>query len=250
MDRRDFLKLTAATGAVATLSNFLIGGGINGLVEKASAAAQAPVPNEDVWIKTTCNQCQEWDQVIVHRVNGVAIKVEGDPDGLWESGGQVGRFHPICANGNAGITRIYDPWRVKAPMKRTNPEKGPGVDPKWVEISWDEAYNTVADMIKKVRAKGVNGVFSINQSGHNSQFGSSFSSAMRGPCTNIGMGMSWCETGHYTDVAMSGGWVMDMDYDTKHMTKLLIQATYSGEVRQVRIQTRHLVVWRSPDARD
>jgi len=33
----------------------------------------------------------------------------------------------------------YDPDRVKVPMKRTNPVKGRGVDPKWVPITWDEA---------------------------------------------------------------------------------------------------------------
>jgi anaerobic selenocysteine-containing dehydrogenase len=41
-------------------------------------------------------------------------------------------------------------------MKRTNPDKGPGVDPKWQEISWDEAYNIVADKLKKIRAENPN----------------------------------------------------------------------------------------------
>jgi anaerobic selenocysteine-containing dehydrogenase len=165
-------------------------------------------------------QCFFYDHVKVHRVNGVAVKVEGDPDGMWQS--KKGRFHPICANGQSGLQRIYDPWRIKAPLKRTNPEKGPGVDPKWVEISWDEAYNTVADMIKKVRAKGKDAVFNINQSGHCNQFGSSFASAMAGDGSNVGMGMSWCEAGHYSTVANSGMWVPVPDYE---LGNYLIQAT-------------------------
>ena len=40
---------------------------------------------------------------------------------------------------------------MKGPVKRTNPVKGRGVDPKWVEISWDEAINTVADRLSKIR---------------------------------------------------------------------------------------------------
>ena len=211
LSRRDFLKLSATAGAVAALSSVSPWSEIGGLVEKGSAAAVAQTPQEDVWVKTLCNQCFFLDQVIVHRVNGVAVKVEGDPDGLWQS--KNGRFHPLCANGQAGLQRVYDPWRAKAPLKRTNPQKGPGVDPKWVEISWDEAYNTVADLIKKVRAKGADGTFSINQSGHNSQFGAAFTTAMQGNCVSYPMGMSWCETGHYTNVAMSGGWVLGADYE-------------------------------------
>ncbi len=36
-------------------------------------------------------------------------------------------------------------------MKRTNPAKGRGVDPKFVPISWDEAYNTIADKMMELR---------------------------------------------------------------------------------------------------
>jgi anaerobic selenocysteine-containing dehydrogenase len=46
---------------------------------------------------------------------------------------------------------LYNPYRVKGPLKRTNPEKGPNVDPGWVEITWDEALNTVAEKFKKIR---------------------------------------------------------------------------------------------------
>ena len=46
---------------------------------------------------------------------------------------------------------LYNPYRVKTPLKRTNPNKGPDVDPKWVEITWDEALDTIASKIKKIR---------------------------------------------------------------------------------------------------
>ncbi len=39
--------------------------------------------------------------------------------------------------------RHYDPNRFRQPMKRSNPEKGPNVDPKWVPISWDEALSRI-----------------------------------------------------------------------------------------------------------
>ncbi|MEK6739124.1 MAG: molybdopterin-dependent oxidoreductase, partial [Planctomycetota bacterium] len=36
-------------------------------------------------------------------------------------------------------------------MKRTNPVKGRGIDPKFVPITWDEALNTIADKILELR---------------------------------------------------------------------------------------------------
>jgi anaerobic selenocysteine-containing dehydrogenase len=230
LDRRDFLKLTATTGAIAALSSIFPWNGIGGLVEKGSATAASQTPQEDVWIKSACNQCAYQDAIKVHRVNGVAVKVEGDPDGIWQS--RRGRFHPICANGQAGLQRIYDPWRAKAPLKRTNPEKGFGVDPKWVEISWDEAYDTIANKIKEVRAKGADGVWAINASGHSSSYGGNFSSAIvPADAVSLDMGMAWCEMGHYTTVSMSGGWVMCADYGHDYTnTKLLLQTNSSRGV--------------------
>jgi molybdopterin-containing oxidoreductase family molybdopterin binding subunit len=48
---------------------------------------------------------------------------------------------------------LYDPNRVNVPLKRTNPEKGIGVDPKWVEISWDEALDIMTEKLKKIKAE-------------------------------------------------------------------------------------------------
>ncbi|MEK7353853.1 MAG: molybdopterin-dependent oxidoreductase [Chloroflexota bacterium] len=36
------------------------------------------------------------------------------------------------------------------PLRRTNPEKGVGVDPKWKEITWEEAYAEIVPKMKKI----------------------------------------------------------------------------------------------------
>ena len=59
------------------------------------------------------------------------VKIEGNPDSVAGKG--------IC-----GIMSHYDPNRVTKPLRRTNPEKGSGVDPKWKGISWDEALDEFA----------------------------------------------------------------------------------------------------------
>ncbi len=81
---------------------------------------------------------------LVHVVDGVAVKVEGNPEAPHNQG-------RLCARGNANLMELYDPYRVKVPLKRTNPEKGLDVDPKFVEISWEEALEIVAEKLRAVK---------------------------------------------------------------------------------------------------
>jgi anaerobic selenocysteine-containing dehydrogenase len=74
--------------------------------------------------------------------DGIINKIEGNPTNPSNNG-------KLCPKGNAGIMRHYDPQRFTQPLRRTNPEKGPGVDPKWESISWEEALDITAREIKK-----------------------------------------------------------------------------------------------------
>ncbi|MEE8448617.1 MAG: molybdopterin-dependent oxidoreductase, partial [Thermodesulfobacteriota bacterium] len=56
----------------------------------------------------------------------------------------------LCPRGLSGIMLLYDPNRVNVPLKRTNPEKGIGIDPGWKEISWEEALTVIAEKLKKI----------------------------------------------------------------------------------------------------
>ncbi|MBI4320611.1 MAG: molybdopterin-binding protein, partial [Chloroflexi bacterium] len=89
----------------------------------------------DEWIKSACNMCFSSCGIKVHRVDGVVVKIEGDLDNPLSQG-------RLCAKGLAGMMSLYDPYRLKVPLKRTNPRKGRGEDPRWVEITWDEALDT------------------------------------------------------------------------------------------------------------
>ncbi|MGA2463424.1 MAG: molybdopterin-dependent oxidoreductase [Thermodesulfobacteriota bacterium] len=99
---------------------------------------------DDVWIPTLCRRCMAGCGVFAHRVNGVVVRLEGNPNTY--SGSRGG----LCAKGLSGIQMLYDPNRLKVPLKRTNPEKGLNIDPKWKEISWDEALDEIAARVKKV----------------------------------------------------------------------------------------------------
>jgi len=77
-------------------------------------------------------------------VNGVAVKIEGNPESPMGSRGGV------CAKGLSGLQVLYDPNRLNVPLRRTNPGKGLFVDPKWKEITWDEALTEVAARLENV----------------------------------------------------------------------------------------------------
>jgi anaerobic selenocysteine-containing dehydrogenase len=80
----------------------------------------------------------------VHVVNGVAVKIDPDPDNPDNLG-------KLCPRGNTGLSRHYDRNRITRPLMRTNPEKDWDADPKWKEISMDQALDIVAEKFKAIR---------------------------------------------------------------------------------------------------
>ena len=95
------------------------------------------------WVPTTCRMCLVGCAVLVHVKDGKVVNVIGNPDSPKNQG-------RMCAKGKSGIINHYNPNRVTKPLKRTNPQKGIGVDPKWQEISWEEAIETVSAKMLKV----------------------------------------------------------------------------------------------------
>ncbi len=136
--RRDFLKATAAAGAVATI-------GLPKL--NAFAAGNDPASgraSKGEWIPSTCQGCTAWCPVEFLVQEGRIVKVRGNQ--LSKANGGY-----VCPRGHLMIQQTYDPDRVKVPMKRTNPQKGRGIDPKFVPITWDEALDTIADRMMELR---------------------------------------------------------------------------------------------------
>ncbi len=206
VSRRDFLKLSGSLGAVAALSDFTLVGPIKTLV---AGAPSVTAPTQDQWIKSECRICSVIDYINVHVVDGMISKIEGFPD--------TRNRGKLCARGHAGFWYVYDPYRVKVPLKRTNPQKGRGIDPKWVEISWDEAYNTIAAQAKQVRAKGANGVMWFNDYSRTSYsqgaLYTAFKQAMAGNSYSVDMGMNWCgHVTHYLGRLLHGAFQQSPDF--------------------------------------
>lgn len=109
---------------------------------------------EDVWIPTLCeSQCADAPCLLrVHRINGVAVGVEPNTE-IEDYQKLIKNQGRLCPKSYGVIQKIYHPDRFKTPLKRTNLQKGPGIDPGWVPISWDEALDTIAEKMKKIRAE-------------------------------------------------------------------------------------------------
>lgn len=99
---------------------------------------------EDLWIPSVCYMCYSCCGTLARRVNGVVVEVRGHPDNPHNEG-------KLCAKGKAALMSLYNPGRVRRPLKRTNPKKGLGVDPGWQEISYEQAMEEVAQQLKRIR---------------------------------------------------------------------------------------------------
>ncbi|SHJ71680.1 Anaerobic selenocysteine-containing dehydrogenase [Anaerobranca californiensis DSM 14826] len=99
---------------------------------------------EGTWKPTGCLGCTSWCAKEAFIVDGRAIKIRAN---------KVSKIHGghDCPRAHLAIQQVYDPDRIKQPMKRTNPKKGLNEDPGFVPISWDEAMDILADKIMELR---------------------------------------------------------------------------------------------------
>ena len=140
MTRRTFVKTAAVSAAAAALVG-----------AEAPAVALAADDNASTKgstitrIRSCCRGCGKVEcGVWVYVQDGKVIRTEGDEDCFLTMGNH-------CSKGQASIQAAYHPDRIKYPMKRTNP-KGDD-DPGWVRITWEEAYQTIADNILQITEK-------------------------------------------------------------------------------------------------
>ncbi len=138
--RRDFLKVSAAAGAVAVIG----GPSLNAFAQTTAPKKKTMGEAAGEWIPSTCQGCTTWCPIEIFVQEGRAVKVRGNQ--LSKANGGY-----VCVRGHLLLQQTYDPDRIKTPMKRTNPQKGRGIDPKFVPISWDEAVDTIADKLIELR---------------------------------------------------------------------------------------------------
>jgi thiosulfate reductase/polysulfide reductase chain A len=139
VSRRRFLRTTFVGAVVLALSDKV-------MTPLASQLARLGVPTP--WyrrgeVTTTYNYCDmcPWRcGILVQSVGGRVQKIEGNPKDP-KSGGM------LCARGQAGVSFLYDPDRLRKPLIRTG-ARGEG---KFREASWEEALDYAAAAMLKIR---------------------------------------------------------------------------------------------------
>lgn len=84
---------------------------------------------DEGWVRSACIICLNRCGILAHRTaDGYVDKIVDDPDNPHNQG-------KTCAKGNSGMEGISPEIRVTTPMRRTHPDKGIGVDPKFTPTS-------------------------------------------------------------------------------------------------------------------
>lgn len=144
LDRRTLLQALGLGLAGASLTS------CKGHHEDEFALPKPPVPGADAvrehdekWVATACAQCPAGCGVRVRVVGGRAVKIEGAPDNPINRGG-------IGPRGLAGLQVLYDPDRIKQPLRRKGARGSASFEP----VTWDDAIALVSERLTRLREAG------------------------------------------------------------------------------------------------
>src|SRR5213083_576942 len=136
MNRRDFFKIVATTGAAAATG---------GCQQATESILPLVVPNEHLvpgvasWFATVCRECPAGCGVIARNREGRVVKLEGNPDHPVNHGG-------LCIRGQAALQGAYHPDRFAGPQRR----EGSALR----SVGWDDALKTLTDKLGAARGGG------------------------------------------------------------------------------------------------
>ncbi|RLG42760.1 MAG: hypothetical protein DRO01_00880 [Thermoproteota archaeon] len=134
--RRDFLKVAAVTGALATLS------GPEDVVirtlKKVEAKALEP---QEYTVPGLCRMCVNSCGTFFRVKDGKLHKIDPNPNNPANAGN-------LCARGQAGVRRVYNPDRLKRPMIRRDKSLR-GTWQGFEATDWNTALDEAAAALKK-----------------------------------------------------------------------------------------------------
>ncbi len=150
LSRRTVLKSSAFLGGSGLLMSQI--NNAFGLLagERHGQGAGYPLAGETSVIYSACLQCHTACPIKVKVLNGVAVKIDGNPysENLFPNlpyNTPLSRSAKVdallCPKGQAGVQTLYDPYRVVKVLKR----KGPRGSNQWEVIAFDKAVDEIVN---------------------------------------------------------------------------------------------------------
>lgn len=148
ISRRKFMKTTALLGGTTVLSG-CTPRVLMDMREQQWAEYELEKPENIIY--SVCLQCHTDCPIKVKLVDGVAVKIDGNPYSMQtlnpaipyrtnlESGARIDGG--ICPKGQAGIQSLYDPYRVTKVLKRA----GKRGENKWQVIPFEKAITEIVE---------------------------------------------------------------------------------------------------------
>ncbi|MFQ5848176.1 MAG: molybdopterin-dependent oxidoreductase [Candidatus Methylomirabilales bacterium] len=152
ISRRSLLKSGALLGGSAVLMSQLEATSM--LARSAEAAGRVaggyPLSKAENTIYSVCLQCHTACPIKVKVLNGIAVKVDGNPysenmipnldySAPLSKGAKIDA--KVCPKGQSGIQSLYDPYRIVKVLKRN----GPRGSNKWTVIPFDQAVDEIVN---------------------------------------------------------------------------------------------------------
>jgi thiosulfate reductase / polysulfide reductase chain A len=135
LSRRKFLKISGATVVTAAA----LAGSAKTIVNAAESYSK---PKGLQVIPSYCDLCFWKCGLLAYVKDGELWKVEGNPKDPLSNG-------RLCPRGTGGVGAHYDKERLKSPLIRKN-ERG---EEKWVEVTWDEAFDYITQKMNKIKTE-------------------------------------------------------------------------------------------------
>lgn len=139
LERREFLKLMGASLLMASA------GCMRKPVEQIIPYVNQPeevIPGVANWYASSCGGCAARCGVLVKTREGRPIKLEGNADHPMNRGG-------LCARGQASLLDLYDPDRLREPMRASR-----GGAAVLLPATWDEADQNIRDRFAAIIRDG------------------------------------------------------------------------------------------------
>ncbi len=141
--RRSFLAWSAAVGGAGALVATAANLGMPTTGARAAEGEGRADVDATVWNACLAN-CQSRCPLRLQVKDGVVVRVLPDDTGSDE---QTDMQIRACVRGRTQRQRIYSPDRIRTPLKRVG-DRGSG---EFEEISWDEALDTIASELTRVK---------------------------------------------------------------------------------------------------